>query len=714
MMRKGGLVILVQLFVLISMTACNSSERTQDRGRRVIVVVGGEDANWSAGRVEEVQLTRIARNLGYDVEVHTSHEVPCRDSWDDEDLLVYLPRSEGLLQKSAEEVIQILQDLGASIVIPQGEINVLVGTVESVRKAMNIEKVGSLGGLPSALRKHSIHHKELHVDTENKVFLVLDDNSHVGENGLVLKETDTGNKVLHSGDYTSCVVVARADSASARTLMLVTSDYLLPTLHEASTETQVTPHKVVVGIYIKTAQPYLDEAFNRLSEMDGKNTHIYIFNEVDEYHSRLASIQHRLQEKFGLKYVSLLQASGTYIGYQGIKNMIIGECLRLQCDFYMNFNSHVLMDKQLPKLLFDLDLPVVTPAIKLQIHEIATFVRGNYDDPNVLDDMEYIVNNQPEERRLWHASCVQAIYVIRRDILEQLPTLYSQTGRKNSEIALCENLRAAGIPMYIHGGFPELDKQYIINSEDYKIGSPDVVELEYNQEIWMSLYLDPLIVKNNSTHLERIKGPCHEVYDFPLFTSKFTEEVIQLAEKRNQWAVNREPVTEDISLVRDYRKKSLYEAIPTVDQYLENLGLNSTSYFIYNALTKYYLELAYYELRKETDPHISLVARFQASEQPGLPLHHDCSIVTGHINLTPSDQYEGGWLEFPVQGGCRLRPEAGRMLMYPGRFTHPKIMHNVTQGVLHKILIFHDTIVYDGLTEEMIEEEKSNKRHRRP
>ena len=58
--------------------------------------------------------------------------------------------------------------------------------------------------------------------------------------------------------------------------------------------------------------------------------------------------------------------------------------------------------------------------------------------------------------------------------------------------------------------------------------------------------------------------------------------------------------------------------------------------------------------------------------------------------------FQGGWLEFPVQNGCRIRPEAGRVIFHPGRLTHPKILHNVTEGVLHKIIILYEHLIYDS------------------
>ena len=34
-------------------------------------------------------------------------------------------------------------------------------------------------------------------------------------------------------------------------------------------------------------------------------------------------------------------------------------------------------------------------------------------------------------------------------------------------------------------------------------------------------------------------------------------------------------------MVKDDRKKTTFESVPTVDQYLEHLGLNSTNFFLY-------------------------------------------------------------------------------------------------------------------------------------
>lgn len=55
------------------------------------------------------------------------------------------------------------------------------------------------------------------------------------------------------------------------------------------------------------------------------------------------------------------------------------------------------------------------------------------------------------------------------------------------------------------------------------------------------------------------------------------------------------------------------------------------------------------------------------------------------INVSP----QGGELEFPKQR-CLLKPELGDILVFPGRLTHPKVLHNVTDGILHKMIIHTD------------------------
>lgn len=51
---------------------------------------------------------------------------------------------------------------------------------------------------------------------------------------------------------------------------------------------------------------------------------------------------------------------------------------------------------------------------------------------------------------------------------------------------------------------------------------------------------------------------------------------------------------------------------------------------------------------------------------------------------------QGGEVEFPRQK-CRVRPGAGDVLVFPGRLTHPKTLHNVTDGVLHQLIIHLDS-----------------------
>ena len=43
-------------------------------------------------------------------------------------------------------------------------------------------------------------------------------------------------------------------------------------------------------------------------------------------------------------------------------------------------------------------------------------------------------------------------------------------------------------------------------------------------------------------------------------------------------------------------------------------------------------------------------------------------------------------MEFPRQG-CEVKAEAGDVVVFPGRLTHPKALRNVTEGALHMLIV---------------------------
>nr|XP_053626217.1 multifunctional procollagen lysine hydroxylase and glycosyltransferase LH3-like [Cherax quadricarinatus] len=576
---------------------------------------------------------------------------------DDDHLIVYLPRSEGVVQREAGWLAGALRDAGASIIIPQHPaINALVGWSQAVREALKDVGVQSLSQLAEELRRKTQLRRQHHVQLDSRVFHVLDDESSVGSKGLHL-DVREGKYQLRAARHVPCLLLAAPTSPHARALLLALSDYLTqqhlpgrgclhcPALGERiylkDTET------VVVGVWVRHAHPFLNATLHALLAhgIHPQHVHFYIHNQVEEYGEIVEGFMAGLRPK--VKQVTLFQPRDVTSEGQ-VRNLLLEECLRLGCKWYLHVDSTAYLNPNIPAVLLSLEHPVLAPALRAKNGEEATFWReleSESSRPGYSWDHTHLMNDQLDARGFWHASCIRWVYAVRRDVLERLVSPYTYDSPKthsqpDPDLAFCSALREAGVPMVVTTVVPNTGA--VINSTNHNVNTPDLLTYVSNPLLWNLMYVNP-------SWTDIMKG------NF----SKIT---------------------------RDPRKKTGMEEVPTVDQWTSHLGLDHLIKRLFDDIFQNQLILSFpYSLKGAIV--LSLVARFQAGEVAGLSHHHDASASTFHIRLTPSHLYQGGELEFPKQK-CRLKPEVGDVLTFPGRLTHPKILHNVTTGTLHK-MIFH-------------------------
>ena len=148
----------------------------------------------------------------------------------------------------------------------------------------------------------------------------------------------------------------------------------------------------------------------------------------------------------------------------------------------------------------------------------------------------------------------------------------------------------------------------------------------------MSRYLHP----NYSTSLEadtKVEEPCPDVFWFPIFTEKFCEELVAEAEHYGEWSDGSNA---------DSRLESGYEAVPTRDIHMRQLGLDTEWLHILDTYVRPLQETVFPEYtQRPPRSRMNFLVRYRPEEQSSLRPHHDTSTYTINIALnTAGVDYE--------------------------------------------------------------------------
>ena len=203
-------------------------------------------------------------------------------------------------------------------------------------------------------------------------------------------------------------------------------------------------------------------------------------------------------------------------------------------------------------------------------------------------------------------------------------------------------------------------KEFVIQKNNYSEieNSKPINDKRHKYEIlndsdwnlWKNKYLDP-IVQNGEWDLI-VDHLGDEVYEFPLFTKRFCDEIIAMTEELDNWTYAR------------------HEYYPTTDVLLQDIGMNKIYNRIINEIIRpmcihiWTLQgRGWDKLRSE-----NFLARYLPDAQSHLSLHHDHSHLSLVVKL--NDEFDGGGTYFPKYNLLSNPERVGTATIHPGQITH--------------------------------------------
>lgn len=189
-----------------------------------------------------------------------------------------------------------------------------------------------------------------------------------------------------------------------------------------------------------------------------------------------------------------------------------------------------------------------------------------------------------------------------------------------------------------------------------------------NWEEWCSKYINPL-VRNKEYELVTDEV-ISNVLEFPLFTKRFCDELIQLAETNGNWTKDR------------------HKYYPTTDMLVDNLQMNKIYNRVINEfvvpLGAWFWVLEGNEWTNNSDE--TFIIKYVPEEQAHLSLHHDFSKLTCVVKL--NDDFSGGGTYFSQYKKLLQPKNIGNAVLHPGQITHRHGARPVTAGVRYVAVSF--------------------------
>lgn len=364
--------------------------------------------------------------------------------------------------------------------------------------------------------------------------------------------------------------------------------------------------------------------------------------------------------------------------------------------FFITQNSVITNPETLRHMLC-LDKSIVVPMMILRAagSKFASFwgavdfnKNGYYlRSPDYFD----IVNG--EQRGCWNVPYVMGTYLIKREVLQQLPNLLTQS-KRDLDLRISESFRAADRRMYVTNmesfGYlvdeDEVATELANAVDNINPDSITLTDLPTRRAAWEKKYLHPDFLR----YLADFQGipvtePCRDAFCFPLFSETFCQELIAKSEGLGEWSAGRDNHI-DNRLGNNY-----YENVPTQDIQLFQLQLHDT----WTEITKSYIApmaRRLYSFYKTKKYHMAFVVRYHWQQQRSLTDHHDASSYTVNIALNRGGgvDYDGGGCHFIRQNCSVVNQPVGMCIIHPGRMTHYHRGLETTAGIRYILVSFID------------------------
>ncbi|XP_053624838.1 procollagen-lysine,2-oxoglutarate 5-dioxygenase isoform X2 [Plodia interpunctella] len=439
---------------------------------------------------------------------------------------------------------------------------------------------------------------------------------------------------------------------------------------------------VMMAVFIEQETPFLEEFLVSLLEIDypKQKIHLLLRNNVEFHESEVDTFfQSHSKEFLTAKRIK----PSDLIAESEARNIAKDRCMNSICEYLFSIDSLSRVEPGTLRYLLSSGYDVIAPLLARSGQAWSNFwgatnSAGFYARSHDYMDIVYRGN-----KGIWNVPFITNCYLMKISTFQTRFTKTVSYTKENvdADMAFCASLREHGIFMYVSN---EENFGHLINPENYDITRthPDVYQVIDNKIEWEKRYLNENFSINFEPNREHLM-PCPDVYWFPMMSARFCQEWIDVMEAYGKWSDGSN---------QDSRLEGGYEAVPTRDIHMKQVGLERQWLYILKTYVRPLQEMVftgYYH--NPPNSLMNFVVRYRPDEQPSLRPHHDSSTYTINLALnTPNVDFEGGGCRF-IRYNCSVRDtRRGWLLMHPGRLTHYHEGLLVTNGTRYIMISFVD------------------------
>ncbi|KAL9905595.1 procollagen-lysine,2-oxoglutarate 5-dioxygenase-like [Glossina fuscipes] len=424
---------------------------------------------------------------------------------------------------------------------------------------------------------------------------------------------------------------------------------------------------VTLAIIADEPAPFFDKFLLKIAQLNypKQKMHLFIYCGVRFHDSQLEAFA----EAWKNEYISVKRISSTYrLDEISSRHMALNEAIDDRSDYIFFVETCVHIDEpDTLRILLTLNRQFISPVVSEPTALSSNFLTLT----NEIDDI--ITRNIIG---MWNVPYVSNIYLIKNVAFKYIN--YSYRGY-TPDRAICESLYDAGIFLYINN---EYIYGHLISIEEFDISvaRPDFYNIFNNPLDWMEKYIHPNYTKQLEDNYNYLQ-PCPDVYQFAITTDAFCDDLIAIMEDYGKWSSGSH---------NDDRTPTGYEAVPTRDIHMKQVGLHDMWLHFLNTIIKPLQRKTF--IGHDVDPAFAvfnIVVRYRTEEQPSLMPHDDFSTYTINMALNNVDiDFQGGGVHF-LRYNCSItNNKKGWILMHPGSLSHFHEGLPITNGTRY-IMISH-------------------------
>ena len=401
---------------------------------------------------------------------------------------------------------------------------------------------------------------------------------------------------------------------------------------------------------------YIEEK-NDIS-VNNDNVYNAIQENIKNIQQNVAIIEYKSNFSSNHNFIDIIRGN-----IKDIRNQIIQIGKKFDYIWFVSTDVQITSNTVLKDLIIA-NKSIISPLMKIKDTAFSNFWGDISDSGWYSRSWDYLDIVNRIKQGCWNVPYISNIILIRKDIIEQLDTFFSDIHDQNFndiDLNFCFNCRYNGIFMHV------------CNNEHYG----DLLDIE-TLEI-KTKYIKSFHDKFNHTKIDEVQlnELIDNVYEFPIFNENFCKTLINKAESYGKWTkVDSNSFDSRIGNIENY---------PTTDIQLRDLELD----IFWKEIVESYISKMVYNIFNFCTKEINLafIVKYSMDGQTLLEPHHDSSTYTINILLNDPSEFEGGGTHF-IKQDKTVFGKQGYAILHPGKLTHFHQGLPITKGVRYLLVSF--------------------------